>query len=92
MDSGFISFLSEKTVSIPLSQLVLFIVLNSLCLLLGKHKLGLLISYCFVLYWGFYLNMEYFTDYLGGTSLSLPVFLISGLTVLILIIIGIFRE
>ena len=88
----FINFLAEFKVTIPLTQLFMFILLNSLCMLLAKYKLGLLISYCFVIYWAFIINMSLFVDKIGGSTLSLPIFAGTGLILLVFIIIGLFQE
>ena len=60
-------FLSDMTFTIPLAQVGLFALFTSLLLLLGKHKLGLLVSYGFVYYWGFILNRVFFMKKLSGT-------------------------
>lgn len=68
LTNGFIEFFSDKEFAIPLGQVVIFVIINSFCLLFGKYKMGLLISYCFVMYWGFIFNQSYFINILGKTS------------------------
>ncbi|MGD0282988.1 MAG: hypothetical protein ABSB95_11570 [Dissulfurispiraceae bacterium] len=76
---------------IPFGQVLIFVVVNSFCLLMGKHKLGLLITYCFVLFWGFISNREYFIDHFGHTSWGLVVYVLSGILMVIVLIIGFFQ-
>lgn len=85
-------FISGETFSIPLGQVIMFVILNSIALLLGRYKLGLLVSYCFVFYWGFIFNRGYFIDLLGNTSWGLVLYAFSGLAMPILALIGFFRS
>ena len=41
------SFLADKSMSVPLGQVLLFAFMLTLCLLFGRHKLGLMVSYAF---------------------------------------------
>jgi hypothetical protein len=87
------SFVSEGDgLSIPFGQVLIFVVINSFCLLFGRHKLGLLITYCFVLYWGFISNREYFIDRFGHTSWGLVVYALSGILMVVVFIIGFFQS
>jgi hypothetical protein len=88
--SSILEFLSSKELSVPLGQVILFVLVNSLCLLYGRYKLGLLVSYCFVLYWGFIFNFKYFTDLLGNTTFGMPIYVFSGVVMLVLVVIGFF--
>ncbi len=92
--AAFISeFVSEKDLlALPFGQVMLFVVINSFCLLFGRHKLGLLITYCFVFYWGFISNREYFIDRLGNTTWGLVVYALSGIVMIVIFIIGFFQE
>ena len=86
------SFLSQGDyLSIPFGQVMVFVVINSFCLLLGRHKLGLLITYSFVLFWGFISNREYFVDRFGQTTWGMVVYVFSGLAMVIIFIIGFFQ-
>ena len=71
IDQSF-GFLSEIDVTLPLSQLILFAVFASLCLILGKHKVGLLAAYGFLFYWVFVLNQGSYLSYLISSSI-LPI-------------------
>lgn len=76
------------SLAIPFGQVLIFVVINSFCLLLGKHKLGLLTTYCFVFFWGFISNREYFIDRFGHTTSGLVVYVMSGILMIIVFIIG----
>ena len=86
------NFITDKTVSVPLGELIIFITFISFFLLYGNHKMGLLVTFCFVLYWGFIINFNYFVSILGETSIGLPIYLLSGISMVILIILGFFLE
>lgn len=87
-----ISFFSQgDELSIPFGQVMIFVVINSFCLLLGRHKLGLLVTYSFVLFWGFISNREYFVDRFGQTTWGLVVYALAGFTMVIIFIIGFFQ-
>ena len=78
--------------SIPFGQVMIFVVVNSFCLLLAKYKLGLLTTYCFVFYWGFISNREYFIDRFGNTSWGMIVYVLAGILMIITFIISFFQS
>ncbi len=86
------AFLSDKSLSVPLSQVLFFTLLMTLCMLFGRHKLGLLISYAFVFFWGFVFNRSYFIDILGNTTLGLYSYTLFGFLMAVLAIIGMFQK
>jgi hypothetical protein len=86
------SFLADKSLSIPLSQVLLFTLLMTLCMLFGRHKLGLLISYAFVFFWGFIFNRNYFIDMLGNTTVGLYTYTLFGFSMAILAILGMLQK
>ncbi len=53
-----LDFLTETTLSIPMIQIVLLMLLSTLTLLFGKLRLALLINYIFILYWAYFLNQD----------------------------------
>lgn len=87
-----IGFFSDKEFAIPLGQVIIFVIINSFCLLFGKYKMGLLISYCFVMYWGFIVNQNYFITMLGETTWGLTIYIFAGLVMLITVIISYFQH
>lgn len=60
-------------------------------MLFGRHKLGLMVSYAFVFFWGFIFNREYFIDLLGNTSSGLYIYALFGFGMAILAIFGMFQ-
>lgn len=83
------SFLSSgDDLSIPFGEVMIFVVINSFCLLLGRYRLGLLVTYSFVLFWGFISNREYFVDRFGQTTMGMVIYVTSGLAMVIIFIIG----
>ncbi len=60
--------------SIPMPQLIVATAGVLLCLLLGRHKLGLLIAYFACLYWGYLANMQVLIGVLGGNLVGLILF------------------
>lgn len=52
----------DANLVVPLFQVTLLLVLSTLALLFGRIKLALIINYCFTLYWGFFLNSNFFSD------------------------------
>lgn len=87
---GFISQIDH--LAIPFGQMLILVVINSLCLLLGRHKLGLLISYCFVLYWGYFSNRAYFIDSFGRTTTGLVIYAMSGIVMVVTLVVGFFQH
>jgi hypothetical protein len=85
-----LQFFSEKDFSVPVWEVALLILINSICILLGRYKLGLFISYFFVFYWGFMLNRPYFIDMLGNMTLGLYLYAAAGVIMAFIIVIGLF--
>ena len=88
----FLGFLADVEFAIPVSQVGTLLVLNSLCLLFGKHKLGLLVSYSFVFYWGFIFNRVHFVSAFGENLIGLYVYAVTGIFMLLLALLGFLRE
>ena len=51
-------FFYSMELTIPVFQMAMLLILNTLSLLFGRIKLALLITYLFTLYWGYILNQE----------------------------------
>jgi len=71
--------MSEMQLNIPLTQLLSALSLVSLCLLMGRHKFGLMTGYLACFYWGYLGNMQALIPSLGGNASSQIVYLGSGL-------------
>ncbi|HOJ71500.1 MAG TPA: hypothetical protein PK864_07415 [Syntrophorhabdaceae bacterium] len=88
--SRIIDFFIGKDFAVPIWEVMLLVVINSICLLLGRHRLGLIVSYLFVFYWGFIINRGYFIDFLGNMTWGLYIYAISGVFMLIVTVLGFF--
>ncbi|MCC6347180.1 MAG: hypothetical protein IT388_08350 [Nitrospirales bacterium] len=88
-----LKFIADTSMlAIPFGQMLIFVVINSFCLLFGKYKLGLLVSYCFVLFWGFISNREFFIDTFGQTTWGLIIYALSGIVMVVVLIVGFFQS
>jgi hypothetical protein len=83
---------SDEDFSVPAMQVFLLMLMNSICLLLGRFKLGLLVSYCFAFYWGFVFNKDYFVGLHAVTPASLAVYAAGGMAMLVVAVIGFLRD
>ncbi|HXW68442.1 MAG TPA: hypothetical protein VEJ88_02440 [Dissulfurispiraceae bacterium] len=87
-----VSFLTGgEALAIPLGQVLIFVMITSYCLLFAKYKLGLLITYCFVFYWGFISNREFIIDRFGSNSWGLILYVLVGIFMVIMFLIGCFQ-
>ena len=86
------AFLSDKTLSVPLGQVLVFTLLMTICMLFGRHKLGLMVSYAFVFFWGFIFNRSHFVDLLGNTQIGLYAYTLCGLLMLVLAVVGMLQS
>ena len=84
--NGLYEFFSGKEFSVPLLEVVAFILFNSFCFLFGRYKLGLIVTYCFVFYWGFIINLDHFTETLKAFPLGMPIYVLCGVLMLIVAI------
>jgi hypothetical protein len=87
---GLLQFLSGKDFSVPLWEIALLVLINSICLLLGRHRLGLIVAYFFVFYWGFIFNSRYFLNMLGDLTWGLYIYVVLGIVMAIIFLIGLF--
>ena len=85
------AFLADTSFCVPIGQVIFLIALISMCLLTRKFKLGLLLTYSFVFYWGFIFNHNYFINMLGKTSAAFYAYALLGLSMLAMSFLG-FRD
>jgi len=64
--------------SIPITQMVVFVGLIAFCFLFSRFKLGLSITFCFTFYWGFIYNKEAFFLSFEGSDQFLVFYFFSG--------------
>ena len=92
MDPELISQLPLFELVVPAWQMLMYIVLTTVCMLSQKYRLSLIITYCFSLYWVFFL---YYGDVVGSFDRypsAVTLYLVSGLLLIILMLIAAFRE
>ena len=87
---GLQGFILGKEFAIPLWEIMAFASFISFCLLFGKHRLGLVIAYFLVFCWGFVINYNNFFDMLHSTSGGLSLYVLSGVLMLIMTVVGLF--
>jgi heme O synthase-like polyprenyltransferase len=85
-------FFTDTTFSVPLAQVAVFVVLVTLCMLLGRYRVGLVVTLGFVFFWSFVFNFRFFVDQLQNRRWGLQLYALSGLLMFALIILGLFRE
>ena len=68
------NFFADKSLSVPLSQVILYEVIVNLCMLLRRRKMGLFVSYAFVFYLELILNKPYIIDLLRKDKIELYVY------------------
>ena len=90
--TGFTDALAGMTFAIPLWEVVLLLVIFSVFLLSGKHKMGLIVSYVFALYWIFISQRAAFMDIIGNSPGFIFLYVIAGLVMAMIIVISIFVE
>jgi len=87
-----LAFLTTKNISIPVGQMVFFIVVISISMLANKMKFGLIATYAFVFYWGFVFNREFFINAVGDTSWGLYAYVFFGLALAVLALVTFFSD
>lgn len=92
LEDPVMNFLSDHSLCIPIGQVIFLVILVSICLLARSHKLGILISYTFVFYWGFIYKSDYFLDAFGNNSVGLYMYFIFGAFMVSMSLYGFFHE
>jgi len=72
--------------------MILFMFAITVCFLYDRTKLGLIISYCLVFYWGFVYNLSNFVTLLGEASTGFLVYMFCGFLVALFVLISFFRS
>ena len=86
-----IEFLSGKVFFISFGQIT-FIFLSCLfCLLYGKHKTGLILSYFFIFYWGFVSNRIYWLELFGDSGVGLMMYFGTGTAIALMGVLSFFQ-
>jgi hypothetical protein len=84
--------LGEVNFVIPAWQIGLFVALFSLLLLSGRSYLSIVVTYLFILYWGFILHWPDFVAAAEGSSLALTLYIVSGLVIALLAVLAFFYQ
>ena len=87
-----IEFFADKVFFISFGQIVFMFLTCFLCLLYGKYKTGLLISYFFIFYWGFVSNRIYWLELFGDSGIGLMMYFFSATTIALMGIISFFQQ
>lgn len=90
--SGDMEFLSMNEFSIPVAQIVSYVFISTLSFFFRRYKMGLMVSFSYVFYWGFVHGSEIFIDKMGKATPGLIIYLFCGLMLAVLVVVGFFRE
>lgn len=91
IDQSF-GFLSKMDFTVPLGQVMIFALLTSLCLIVGKHKMGLIAAYGFLFYWVFILNQGFFMKQLENTAGGVYVYGAMGMVMALVGFVGFIKK
>lgn len=88
----FMEFFRATELVVPLAQMLLLLMLSTICLFLRRIKLGLLVNYIFVLYWGFLCNQDFLARYTSRSLLLTIIYFGLGMALIIIAVISFFCE
>ena len=86
------NFSANTEFTIPVVQIIFYMFFSTLCFLIRKYKLGLMISFTFVFYWGFLHSSSSFVDMIGNLTLGYYLYLFSGFLIISLALVGFLQE
>jgi O-antigen ligase len=75
---------------LPLGGVLIFLLVISICVLLGRYKAGVLLTYCCVFYLGFVSNRDRFVDLLSNTGGGMMVYIMTAVMMVVVFTIGFF--
>ena len=85
-------FFSSTELVVPLAQMLMLLMLSTICLFLRRIKLGLLINYIFALYWGFLCNQDILATYTSKSLLLTVSYFGLGMALIVIAVISFFHE
>jgi hypothetical protein len=88
MDVATLRTLGQVGLMIPAQQMGLFVALISLFMLLGRIQTGLLVTFLFVLYWGYVLSWSNFVAAAGENYTALVIYGACGIAIVVLAMIA----
>jgi len=83
-----LDFFADTTITIPITQIILFLAISTLTLLFGRAKLALIINYLFILYWGYLCNLELYTDLFEEVGYVVYIYFGFGIAFALLAVVG----
>lgn len=86
------NLIASQEFAVPLWEIIAYIMITSLCLLFGKHRLGLIIAYSFVFYWGFISKLEEFFSINAQYNWELPLYVFSGFLMFVVALVSFFVQ
>ncbi len=92
MDLNTLQTLGEVSLGIPAWQMGIFLALVSLFMLQSRIKLGLIVTYLFVLYWGFILHGPSFVATAAGIPWALTLYVVCGMATAFLTLLSFFYQ
>ena len=93
MDEGsFFYHIPDITLNIPSWQVALYVLMISIFMVAGKHKLTLITTYLFTLYWSFFLYWGEAMASLGSLPTLATLYLLCALLHVTLTLIAFFKE
>lgn len=87
-----LGFFNDTTFCVPLGQVVAFVALISVSMLLGRYRMGLVVTLSFVFFWSFVLNFKFFVGVLNDMPWGLQLYGFSALLMFAMIILGLFVQ
>ncbi|MFQ5451549.1 MAG: hypothetical protein ACE5E9_13050 [Nitrospinaceae bacterium] len=85
-------FISQISLPIPLTQIFFFALVCSVFLIIGKHKIGLLVSYAFTFYWAFVLNRAFLIKQFEPTTAGKYIYGIFGMVMALIAFVGVIKR
>jgi len=86
------NFSANTEFTIPVVQIICYMFISTLSFLIRKYKLGLIVSFTFVFYWGFLHSSSSFVDMIGDLTIGYYLYLFSGFLVITLALVGFLQE
>lgn len=86
------NFSANTEFTIPVLQIISYMLFSTLCFLIRKYKLGLMISFTFVFYWGFLHSSSSFVDMIGNVTLGYYLYLFFGFLIIFFAMLGFLQE
>ncbi|MBI4382886.1 MAG: hypothetical protein HY579_02495 [Nitrospinae bacterium] len=83
---------ADRSFSIPFEQMVLILLVASVCLIFGRFKMGFLMAYGFLFYWVYIANRGFLMELMGGNPMGMIFYLIVGAAMGLTVFVGFLQE